>query len=253
MIPIIDLHTHILPGIDDGAEDLEESVRMCRIASKSGVCAMAATSHGNLGELSLKKYKEAYQLLYGRLKIEKIPLKLYAGMELFMNEDALKKLEKKELLTLNRTSYVLIDFDFEEELWMVEEYLEQLLDMGYIPVIAHAERYRFVQEHPEAVYRWVMQLECVIQVNKGSFFGAFGKVEQDMAYSLLRHNLVHVVASDTHGSKRRTPDMRLVFEMLGEVKGEKYRDLVLSENPGRILLGKEIAGFLPRPYKRSRY
>ena len=74
-----------------------------------------------------------------------------------------------------------------------------------------------------------------------------------MALSLLHHNLVHIVASDMHGSERRTPDMSPIFQFLGEVKGSKYRDMVLSENPGRILLGKEIAGFRPESYRRNRY
>lgn len=253
MIPIIDLHAHILPGIDDGAKNMEEAVRMCQIASESGVQVIVATSHGNLGELSLKQYKDAYRLLYQELKKNEIPIRLYSGMEIFMNHEAIKKLEIKELLTLNRTSYALVEFDFEEELWMVGEYLEMLLENGYIPVIAHAERYQFVQRHPEVVFDWVVQDGCVIQANKGSFLGAFGKEEQDMAFSLLRHNLVHIVASDAHGTERRTPDMSSIFEFLGEIKGSKYRDMVLSENPGRILLGKEIAGFRPEPYKRNRY
>ena len=253
MIPIIDLHAHILPGIDDGARNTEEAVRMCQIASAGGVQAIVATSHGNLGELSLTQYKDAYRLLYHELKKNEIPIRLYSGMEIFMNHEAVEKLERKALLTLNRTAYVLVEFDFEEELWMVEEYLEMLLESGYIPVIAHAERYRFVQRHPEAVFRWVVRDSCVIQVNKGSFFGVFGKAEQEMALSLLRHNLVHIVASDTHGSERRTPDMSPIFQFLGEVKGSKYRDMVLSENPGRILLGKEIAGFRPESYRRNRY
>lgn len=246
---MIDLHTHILPGIDDGSQRLEESVEMCRLAWESGTRGMVAASHGN-GEkgCSLKSYKDAFWLLLQELKKEEIPLEIYPGMEVYMNEEAVSGLEKGELLTLNHTAYVLAEFSFDEELWMMDEYLSMLEDAGYFPVIAHAERYAAVQRHPEAVYGWVNK-GYVIQVNKGSFFGTFGKQERDTVLSLLSHNLVHVIASDTHGIHMRTPNMKKILQFLDKTAGMKYRNLVLRENPGRILMGEEILSFPPRPYQ----
>lgn len=251
---MIDLHTHILPGIDDGSGDLEESLEMCRIASSSGSRGIVATSHGNLGSapLTAEKYKDAYHLLKQELMKEDIPVRLYSGMEIFMSPDAVVRLQAGELLTLNQTRYVLIEFDFQEEPWMAEEYLHMLEDAGYIPVIAHVERYYFIQKAPEIIYDWA-QRGYVIQVNKGSLLGAFGKKERDTAISLLEHNLIHVVASDAHGILRRTPNMTNIFRFLGETAGNKYRNLVLHENPVRILSGEEILSFPPRPYKRNRH
>ncbi len=250
---MIDLHMHVLPGVDDGAKDIEDALEMCRIASESGVRGIVATSHGNLmPALSAAKYKEAYRFLKQELKNEEIPIRLYIGMEIFMDADAVSQIENSELLTLNGTRYVLVEFDFGEDLWMVNEYIQMLQESGYIPVIAHAERYQFVQAHPEEVFRWV-ENDCVIQVNKGSLLGAFGKRERETAFSLLQHNLVHVIASDAHGTRKRTPNMTNIVRFLGDTVSPGMRKLLLSENPARILKGQDIMGFPPKPYRRNIY
>lgn len=248
---MIDLHTHILPGIDDGSQSLEESMEMCRLAWENGTRGMVGTSHGNIKKgTSLREYKDAFRLLTRELKKEEIPMEIYPGMEVFMNEDAVSGLKKGELLTINSTRYVLAEFSFEENLWMINEYLHMLEDAGYFPIIAHAERYASVQRYPEEVYRWGNR-GYVIQVNKGSFLGTFGKRERDTALSLLEHNLIHVIASDTHGIHMRTPNMKKILQFLDRAVGMKYRNLVLSENPGRILRGEDIFSFPPRPYRRN--
>lgn len=256
---MIDLHTHILPGVDDGSRNLEESMEMCRIASACGTRGIVATSHGNLAHgnsgaapLTVQEYKNAYRLLKQELKQENIPVRLYSGMEIFMSADVTARLDAGELLTLNQTRYVLVEFDFQEEAWMAEEYLHMLEDAGYIPVIAHVERYYFIQKSPEIIYDWA-QRGYVIQVNKGSLLGAFGKKERDISLSLMEHNLIHVIASDAHGTQRRTPNMRNIVRFLDETVGSKYRSLVLNENPARILSGEEILSFPPRPYRRNRH
>ena len=136
---MIDLHTHILPGIDDGSRNMEESLEMCRIAAAGGTRGIVATSHGNLGPkpLTTEEYKNAYRLLKQELVRADIPIRLYSGMEIFMTVDVASGLRAGELLTLNETKYILIEFDFREEPWMAEEYLHMLEEAGYIPVIAH--------------------------------------------------------------------------------------------------------------------
>lgn len=249
---MIDIHTHILPGIDDGAETIEDSIEMAKMAVDSGTQAVVATSHGNTGAYTIEQYHAAYQMLSRELSRQDISLTLYPGMEIFMDHNVEQMLSDGSLLTLNETSYVLVEFDFEEELWMVNDYLQMLHEAGYIPVIAHAERYAFVQRHPEEVYKWVMQ-GSVIQVNKGSLLGAYGKKEKEMALSLLAHNLIHVVASDAHSPKQRTPKMGNIVRFLENAVSPKYGELLLNENPRRIISGEEAAGFPPKPYRHNRY
>lgn len=123
---MVDLHLHILPGLDDGAEDLETAVRMAKMAAHSGVFHMAATSHGNYYDYTLEEYRESFERLQRELVIRQIPVKLYPGMEIFMDENAGDLLECRELLTLNGTKYVLIEFDFEENVEKVCKYVDDL-------------------------------------------------------------------------------------------------------------------------------
>lgn len=249
---MIDIHMHILPGIDDGSRSMGESIAMAVMAQESQITRIAATCHGNLGDLAIETYMQVFHELEMQLKKENITVELCTGMEVFMNDSALDKLGRGELLTLNQTRYVLVEFDFQEELWMVNDYLQMLEDAGYIPVIAHAERYSFVHRNIEEVYNWARR-GFVIQVNKGSLLGFYGQRERDAALSLMCHNLVHVIATDAHGINRRTPRMRNASRFLSDFTHPAYVDLLLEENPRRILAGDEIASFPLKPYRRNIY
>ena len=146
---MVDLHTHILPHLDDGAFDLETSVRMADLAARSGVFHMAATSHGNYYDYTLEEYRENFERLQAELRDKEIPVKLYSGMEIFMDEKAADLLDLGELLTLNGTRYVLVEFDFEENVEKVYKYVADLQTRRYNIVLAHPERYLFVQRDPE--------------------------------------------------------------------------------------------------------
>ena len=128
---MVDLHTHILPHLDDGAFDLETSVRMADLAARSGVFHMAATSHGNYYDYTLEEYRENFDRLQAELRDKEIPVKLYSGMEIFMDEKAADLLDLGELLTLNGTRYVLVEFDFEENVEKVYKYVADLQTRRY--------------------------------------------------------------------------------------------------------------------------
>lgn len=246
---MIDIHTHILPNLDDGADSIEESLAMAELAADSGTRGIVASSHGNLGGYTLKDYFQAFMNFRKILKEERIPLEVYPGMEVFMDEHAIERLKKEELLTINNTEYVLVEFSFQEHLWVVNEYLQVLLEEGFIPVVAHLERYDCIQNHPQAAYKWA-ENGCALQVNKGSLLGAFGSKVKEISRSLLAHNLVHVIASDAHSSESRNPSMGNIYRFLDEMVSERYRDVLLWDNPSRILSGKEILSPQPIPFGR---
>lgn len=248
---MLDIHTHILPGVDDGAGEWEDALEMAYIAMEAGSKGVVASAHGNIGDLTVRTYIRTLREFRRVLKEREIPLKVFSGMEVFMGPDVAEKLDRKELLTLNNSRYVLVEFDFWEEVWTANYYLECLEEAGYIPVIAHPERYTFVQKNPQEVFGWVMN-GYVIQVNKGSFVGAFGRKEQNTAMSLLRHHLVHVIASDAHGTRHRTPDMGGTVWFLSEYIEEEYLDLLLEKNPRHILKDEEVENYPPIPYRRRR-
>lgn len=242
---MIDIHTHIIPGLDDGSDDMETSIIMAEMAVDSGVDTIIATPHCNqLGMYEnfvsddLIRRMESFREEVAR---EKIDLEVKLGMEIFCTRDVPKLLKEKKLLTLNDSRYVLVEFAFGIDIPRMERMLFSVLDSGYIPVIAHPERYYAVQAQPEIAYDW-LQEGMGIQINKGSIFGRFGRDECRCANNLLRNGLVSCIASDAHGIDSRTTDMSDAFEFLSMEYSEELADLLLEENPRRILDNKPLLG-----------
>lgn len=232
-----DIHAHILPWIDDGAVDLYDTLLMARKAVDSGVTAMVATPHCNIPGLYGNYYGNEYKSVFERacqaLKDERIPLTLYPGMEVYATSEVPKLLSQGKLMTLNNSKYLLIEFDFKEEPDFTVHLLRKIRELGIRPVISHVERYAFIQDAPEIVYNWHEE-GYLIQVNKSSFFGGFGKEAQQVARQLLRRNLISVVASDAHGPYQRTPWMKTAYDELAKEIPKRYMDALFDDNPRRI-------------------
>ncbi len=231
---MIDIHTHILPGIDDGAETFEEAYRMAEMAVRSGVTALVATPHSN-HEIGFVNYEsDRLEKVFLELKRilgkEKMPLQVYRGMEIWASEDMVQKIEHRKLVTLNNSRYVLVEFDYGEEHWWIDGMVQELLDAGLVPVIAHPERYYCVQENPNFLYEWRMR-GTLAQMNKGSVLGKLGTAAACAARILLRHNMYSCIASDAHHSWIRTTDMVELERYLQHHYSSRYRDMLLYENP----------------------
>ncbi len=236
---MVDIHSHILPSLDDGSRSLEESLRMARQAVSSGIRHMAATSHGNFYNYTLEDYWTVFRKTQEAFTTEQIPLKLYPGMEIFLDEDAFFLLERKELLSLNSTDYLLVEFDFEERPEKVTDRIRRLLDKDWRIVLAHPERYRFIQRDPDLAYDLV-DLDCVLQVNGGSLLGDFGRTCERLALKFLEDGIVGVVASDAHDMEYRTPSADRISRFLESFYEAAAVKLWLSENPSRILKGYPV-------------
>lgn len=234
---MIDIHAHILPGIDDGSEDMYDTLEMASIAVESGVTEMVATPHCNIPGMFRNYYNENYVELFREteqaLKEEGIPLKLYLGMEVFMTSDVPVLLKEGKIQTLNGGHFILVEFGFDENPDYATNMLSQMKDLGLRPIVAHPERYEFVQDDPQIVYEW-RKKGYLTQLNKSSLMGRFGKYTYRTAHQLLEHNLASVIASDAHSPFHRTPYMRDVYEELLEDYSEKYLKVLFEENPRRI-------------------
>lgn len=243
---MIDIHTHILPGVDDGSESVEMSLEMLRLAAEGGTSAVVLTPHNNLPGLlqDTAKLSERFDMLCAMVEEEQLPIELIKGMELFATWNLPDLLEQKKVWTLNNTRYFLVEFDFEEEPYFCDRVLARCIEKGFCPVVAHPERYRFVQKSPEMVYRWI----CAgygVQINKGSLLGRFGSSARRTAERLMGCGLVSCVASDAHFPWTRTPHMGEILELLEENYGEEYAEMVLYDNPARILDGRALVGYEP--------
>ncbi len=250
---MIDLHVHIMPGVDDGSPDMEESVRMAKIAVGSGVFALAATPHCNIPEeadnYDGSQFRENLQRLQQEMERQKIPLTIYSGMEVFGTPQVPQLLDEGKLVPLNDGRYLLIEFAFEEDPDMIWKVLDGILERGYTPLIAHPERYFYVARDPQLTYEW-LQMGCCLQMNKGSILGRFGEDVRRVALDLLDHELISCVASDAHSSWRRTPYMREAWDVLEEDFGEDCPALLMEENPKRIVNSRKV--YQLRPYGFAR-
>lgn len=242
---MIDIHAHILPGVDDGSRDIATSVLMAETAAESGVSAIIATPHCNQrGAYENHNSDELRRKMYSfRNEIEKenLGLDIAFGMEIFCTSEVPQLLKEKRLLTLNGSRYVLVEFSFGMDTSKMERMLFSILDSGFVPIIAHPERYYDLQGQLELVADW-MEQGIGTQINKGSFFGHFGRDARAFANSMLRYGLVTCIASDAHGAESRTTDMTEIYAFLMKEYSVIEAERLLTENPMRIYYDRPLIG-----------
>lgn len=247
---MIDLHTHILPGCDDGAVDLEMALAMGRSAFHDGITTLAATPHF----YEIPRWSTVQQKV-GELQEEfvkaQIAVEVVAGAELLM-DISLLDMEREEIPTYgDRGKYCLIELPALQVPVYAEQVLFVLQTKGITPIIAHPERYGAVARDPNVVLRWLQQ-GCLIQMNSGSILGRFGQPIQETAQILLAQGMVQVVASDGHGSGHRRINLVEAFDVLvGIVGSTKAKDLV-ETNPRSILDGDFQLKEEPLEYRKKK-
>lgn len=240
---MIDIHAHIIPGVDDGSQDIGTSILMAEMAAESGVSAIIATPHSNQrGAFENHVSDGLLRRMDGfrnEIAKESIDLDIAFGMEIFCTADVPRLLREKKLLTLNDSRYVLVEFNFGMDASRMERMLYSILDSGFVPIIAHPERYYNLQGQLELVADW-MQEGIGVQINKGSIFGHFGRDARAFAYAMLRYGLVTCIASDAHGAESRTTDMTDIYDFLMTEFSVIEAERLLTENPMRIFSNKPL-------------
>lgn len=239
---MIDLHSHILPGLDDGSQSLEASLAMARMAVESGVTAMVATPH--CANDRVREVEAAWLLLREAMEEARIPLKLYPGMEIFGTPETAKLLREGKLLTLNGSRYPLVEFSFRSDGEEETRILRSICRAGFRPVVAHPERYAYVQQNPRLINRWY-RMGCLLQVNRGSLLGRFGRHARETAFELVERGFATVIASDAHSYRMRTPWMEDVQKLLSEEISPLCAEVLLQENPKKILKNEDILPVQP--------
>ena len=239
---MVDIHCHILPEVDDGAWDMEAAVAMARIARDCGVKKIITTPHfkGEPGALErVGLIQNQLRRLQSRLKREGVEVELLPGAEVLCVPQTLELAQAGRLPTLGTGRYVLTEFYFDAGAHFMDETLQALRQMGYQPVVAHPERYGAVQRDPELASRWFHR-GIVLQVNKGSVLGAFGRRAEDTAVRMLYRGIVHVIASDAHSPQVRTTNLEPVRRWCLDHLGQEYTKILLEDNPGRVAAGKAM-------------
>lgn len=239
---MIDLHSHILPGLDDGARDMDTALRMAALAVHSGVGTMVVTPHCAYDRVA--EVREGLARLRRALDAAGIPLRVYPGMEIFGSYETARLLREGRLLTLNGSRYPLIEFSFDTDGAEETAVLQSVRQAGYVPLVAHPERYQCVQEDPELINLW-KKMGCLFQVNRGSLLGRFGEVPRLVAWELVGRGFATAVASDAHSATRRTPWMRDIREELARRISPNAAAWLLEENPRRIINDERLPSAEP--------
>lgn len=232
----IDIHSHILYGIDDGSKSLEESIEIINQAIEVGFTEIVLTPH----YIEESKYQTNNKEKESILETLKSNIKLYLGNEVFVNNNLEELLKKQEISTINKSKYLLIEFPMNQKPKDINNILYELRIKGIIPIIAHPERYDYVEKNPSIVKEWIEE-GAILQSNYGSIIGIYGSGPQKTIKKLLKKKLIDVLASDVHYPNNKIyQNMETIEKKLKRITKENYEKLVYT-NPKLIIENKEIS------------
>lgn len=232
---LCDIHTHVLPGVDDGAPDMDYALQMLENAVASDVEWLAVTPHCNVPPLSGNYWDDELKSRFAQLQqaAADIPIHLVLGAEVRVTEDLPTLLAQGRIPTINGSRYVLTEFAPDTAPDAFLPVLAEMRRQGYIPLVAHPERYGAVCRNPSLVEEW-LDGGCHLQLTGGSLIGGYGKTVQRTAATLLHHDWVACVASDAHGIHQRSNFMLDVYDHLFVQYSKAYADCLMYTNPLRI-------------------
>ncbi|MFQ5934400.1 MAG: tyrosine-protein phosphatase [Dehalococcoidia bacterium] len=249
-----DLHSHILPGLDDGAKTLEEAVQMIGIAAQDGTQAILATPHSkDVQEASAHELvQERLEELCREARRQGIDIDIALGMENHLTPGLPDLVEKGEGYPINGHHYILVELPFTIYPDYADDVLFQLQLKGYFPLIAHPERQESIQRDPTIMERLV-ERGIMGQITSTSILGKFGPVAMRCARTLLKRNLVHVIASDAHRpTGPRTPVMSKAVKEAAKIAGREKAEAMVESTPKAILEGHPMEVEEPVPVLKKR-
>lgn len=237
---MIDFHSHILPQTDDGAISIEETINILKEAKRVGFSKVISTSH------YLEGYYESDENerndLLNKIKQENVGVELYLGSEIYVSENMLEFLKEKKASSINNSRYVLFELPMGNETVLAKEMIYRLIENNYVPIIAHPERYSYVQDNPEYVNE-LLDMGAMFQSNYGSIIGLYGKKAEKTVKKLLKENLVQFLGSDVHREERVYIFMPKILKKLKKIiSSEKLKELT-EINPQKVLDNGEFGEF----------
>lgn len=235
---MIDFHSHILPGIDDGSRNLEQSIQIINEAKNAGFTKIISTSHymENYYECNEEKRKK----LLEQVQKSTYGIELYLGNEIYITNNIVQLLKNGQASSINNSKYVLFEFPLTQTKPMNDkEVIYRLVENGYIPIIAHPERYPFVQANPKYLFE-LSDMGALFQANYGSIIGMYGIKAKRTLKRLLKENLISFFGSDVHRTNQVYIKMPQILKKLKRIlSDDKIREFT-EINPQKVLDNKEI-------------
>lgn len=236
-----DIHSHLLYGIDDGSRNVEESIKILKDLAQEGVDSIIFTPHyikNSKYNCNNKDKLAILNELNKRLETEKIAIKTYLGNEVFFTDNLLELLEKQEISTLNNSKYLLIEFPMSRIYNNTFEIIYELINKGYIPILAHPERYHIFQEHPEEIERF-LKMGVQLQGNVGSIFGKFGSRAKKISKMFLKKKYYTFLGTDIH-RELNFNSQKLIKKLQRITKDKNYIEDILENNFDKIINNEDI-------------
>jgi protein-tyrosine phosphatase len=242
---MIDTHLHILPGIDDGPETVQEAVQLARVLIREGIHSAIATPHYN-DEFSRYPAAEIQSRVYDLQQVldrENIPLQLFAGHEVLIKPGMVEDIQTGRIATLNGSRYLLLELW--NDIWMpqTEQAIFELRICGFIPIIAHPERNRVIQQDSTHLVTLIRN-GALAQLTANGLIGALGKSIRRSAVTLLKKGLIHCIATDAHNLYGRTPSLTPSLQLARELVGP-VRVYQLIETTPAMIVNNEVPNFVP--------
>lgn len=249
---MIDFHSHIIPEIDDGSRSIEETMLLIKEAKNAGFTTIISTSHYvseqyEFDESSREQFLNIIQMGARSLGVD-IELKL--GSEIYASYDIVELLKEHKASTINNSKYVLFELPMQSELPNLKNIIYNLLGNGYIPIIAHPERYSYVKGNPNWLIEYI-ELGVLFQANYGSIIGMYGKDAQKTVKILLKNNMIHFLGSDVHKASTIYTKMPEIMQELRKFLERDQLKRLTRFNAQSVLENKVIYTEIPKKIKKS--
>ena len=238
---MIDFHSHIIPSVDDGAKNVEQTFKMLKEAAEAGFDGVISTSHYMEGyyESSQAERNVWIDALSQGLEKENISINLYLGSEVYFSQNMLHLIQSKKASTINNSRYVLFEFPLNAKPVDINDVIYTLLEYKYVPVLAHPERYVFTQDHPDTIYE-LAEKGVLMQANYGSILGQYGKKAQILVTKMFENNFVSFLGSDAHRDDSIYTRIGDASQKIKSIVGHKSFDEISHYNPMKVIKNEKI-------------
>lgn len=251
--PMVDIHCHLLPGVDDGSPDWDTTLAMAEMAAADGIAVIASSPHQLGGSPVLgDTIRALVEQAQTRLNERGIPLRILPGADVRIEPELVAGIRSGRVVTVaDRRKHVLLELPHEVYI-PLDRLLAQLESAGIVGILTHPERNQGIMRQPE-VLAPLIRRGCLMQVTAGSLTGSFGPAIQRFTERLVEQRLVHFVSTDAHGTASRRPILSRALERVARIAGESEAIELCCRNPARVVTGEDIPRDLPRSQRSSRW
>jgi protein-tyrosine phosphatase len=240
---LVDIHSHVIYGVDDGARTFEDSLALVRMSAASGTTDLVATPHAN------PQYRYDRDLLTERLaqigEASGVALRLHLGCDFYLSYDNIRDaIANPTKYTINQKNYLLVEFSDMLVFRNTGDIFARLQEAGMTPIVTHPERNALIRQRLEDLERWVED-GAYLQITAQSLLGTFGRQAKEFCTTLLERRLVHFVASDAHDIEHRPPKLDGAYALLKKQYGESFAETLCVTNPAAVLVGEGLESPYP--------